>query len=333
MNLPALNTYLGPIMELIHMENVNEVSINEPGGAWIERRGERHYFERPELDLNHLKSLARLIAQSTNQEISEEKPLLSATLPGGYRVQVIFPPACEDDKVIMSIRKYDVLDLSMDEYEKLGAFEDTATEAIKDESVDVLREYLDKKQIKKFITEAVAFKKNIIVSGGTSTGKTTFTNAVLTTIDHSERLITVEDAREIRLKQPNKVHLLVSKGGQGVAKITAQDQIEACLRMAPDRIIVGELRGIEAFSYVRAINTGHPGSIATVHADSPMLAFEQIALMLLQANIGLGRNEIMMYIKNVIDIVVQLKKGKGGRRYVSEILFNDKKDASMGIGL
>ena len=132
------------------------------------------------------------------------------------------------------------------------------------------------------------YKKNVIVSGGTSTGKTTFTNVMLQEIPSDERLITCEDAREIVLNNhPNRLHLLASKGGQGRAKVTTQDLIEACLRLRPDRIIVGELRGVEVFSFLRAINTGHPGSISTLHADAPMMVIEQLKLMVMQAGLGL----------------------------------------------
>ena len=135
-------------------------------------------------------------------------------------------------------------------------------------------------------------------------------------------MITVEDAREIQLPQhPNKVHLLASKGGQGRAKVTTQDLIEACLRLRPDRIIVGELRGAEAFSFLRAINTGHPGSISTLHADTPTMALEQLKLMVMQAGLGMPPEEIKNYILAVIDIVIQLKRGDGGRRDISEIYF------------
>ena len=169
-------------------------------------------------------------------------------------------------------------------------------------------------------------KKNIVISGGTSTGKTTFTNAMLMSIPNNERLITVEDAREIDLKDhPNRVHLLASKGGQGRANVTTQDLIESCLRMRPDRIIVGELRGSEAFSFLRAINTGHPGSISTLHADTPDMAIEQLKMMVMQAGLGLPPNEIKDYILNVVDIVVQLKRGEKGRRYISEVFFNHRK--------
>jgi type IV secretion system protein VirB11 len=122
------------------------------------------------------------------------------------------------------------------------------------------------------------------------------------------------------------VHLIASKGGQGRAKVTTQDLIEACLRLRPDRIIVGELRGAEAFSFLRAINTGHPGSISTLHADSPAMALEQIKLMVMQANLGIPPNQIIPYIRNVIDIVIQLKRTSGGERSISEILFTRSSD-------
>ena len=116
-------------------------------------------------------------------------------------------------------------------------------------------------------------------------------------------------------------HLLASKGAQGRAKVTTQDLIEACLRLRPERIIVGELRGAEAFSFLRAINTGHPGSISTLHADTPLMAIEQLKMMVMQAGLGLSPAEITSYIKNVIDIIIQLKRGEKGKRYISEIYY------------
>ena len=128
--------------------------------------------------------------------------------------------------------------------------------------------------------------------------------------------------REVNIDHlPNRVHLLASKGGQGRAKVTTQDLIESCLRMRPDRIIVGELRGAEAFSYLRAVNTGHPGSIATLHADTPQLAIEQLILMIMQADLGITRDQIKEYVESVIHVIIQLKRGEKGRRYVSEVYF------------
>jgi len=321
MSLAALETYLGPLKEMLDRDGVNEVQINRPCEAWVEVKGDSYCEELPELTYEHLMSLARLIAQSTSQTISEEFPLLSATLPAGYRIQVVFPPACEKGTIAFAIRKANAMKLDLDQYEALGAFQSTTSKKEVDKNDAVLKEMLDAGKIKEFLKAAVRGKKNIIISGGTSTGKTTFMNAALQAIPFDERLITVEDAREIQMEQPNRLHLLVSKGGQGRCKVTTGDQIEACLRLSPSRIIVGELRGAEAFSFLRAVNTGHPGSIATLHADTPQLAFEQLTLMVMQAGLGMTRQEIKGYIDGVIDIVVQLKKGAKGRRFVSQIYF------------
>jgi type IV secretion system protein VirB11 len=321
-NFAALETFLLPLHAIFAQDGVAEVSINKPGEVWVECRGEMSCHIIPELTLEHLMNLGRLVAQSTEQIVSEEKPLLSATLPNGYRIQVVFPPACELGTVAMSIRKGMQLQLTLDDYKKMGAFDATTTVEKQDPIITTLLDYLHNNQIAEFLEASVKSKQNIIVSGGTSTGKTTFTNAALLSIPTDERIITCEDAREIKLPQhKNRLHLLASKGGQGRAQVTMEQLIEACLRLRPDRIIIGELRGAEAFSFLRAINTGHPGSIATLHADSPMMALEQLKLMVMQAGLGLPAEEIKNYILSVIDAIVQLKRGDKGRRYVSEIYF------------
>ena len=322
MSIAALDSYLLPIKQILDRDGVNEASINRPFEVWIEYKGDMIREELPSFDLQHLKSLGRLIAQSTEQRLSEEEPLLSATLPNGYRVQIVFPPACEQGCVVISIRKPSSLKWNLDDYEKMGMFDATSVGAVEDKNNLILTKLLKLNRIKDFLHRAVLYKKNIIISGGTSTGKTTFTNAVIRSIPNDERLITVEDAREVDLNEhPNRVHLLASKGGQGRSKVTTQDLIEACLRLRPERIIVGELRGVEAFSFLRAINTGHPGSISTLHADTPLMAIEQLKMMVMQAGLGMTPTEISSYIKNVVDIVVQLKRGDKGRRYVSEVYF------------
>jgi len=323
-SIAALETYLAPLNVLFDEEGISEISINRPGEAWIEKYGDMEYRPLPEFNFEHLKTLARLVAQFTEQNVTEENPLLSATLPGGYRIQIVFPPACEPGIVAMSIRKQTVVDLDLEQYEALGAFQSTKVrEAVNEEDVE-LRHLLDSGAIREFITKSVLYKKNIIVSGGTSTGKTTFLNATLKKIPEEERVITCEDARELKIEHlPNRVHLLSSKGGQGRADVDTQKLIEACLRLRPDRIMVGELRGAEAFSYLRAINTGHPGSITTLHADSPALAIEQLILMIMQAGLNISREQIKEYVENVINVIIQLKRGAGGKRYVSEIYFKE----------
>lgn len=322
MSIAALDSYLSPLKAILDRDGVNEVSINRPFEVWVEMKGDMTREELPTFDLEHLKSLGRLVAQATEQRLSEEEPLLSATLPNGFRIQIVFPPACEQGCVVMSIRKPSSLKWSLDDYDKMGMFDSTSVGELEDKNDLILTKLLKLNRIKDFLERAVIYKKNIIISGGTSTGKTTFTNAVIRSIPHEERLITVEDAREIDLSSHlNHVHLLASKGSQGRAKVTTQDLIEACLRLRPERIIVGELRGSEAFSFLRAINTGHPGSISTLHADTPRMAIEQLKMMVMQSGLGMTPSEITSYIRNVVDIVVQLKRGSKGRRYVSEIYF------------
>lgn len=322
MSITALQTYLAPIQKLFEREGVTEISINQPYEAWVEERGHMRREEVGDFSLDHLKSLARLIAQSTDQHISEEAPLLSATLPNGERIQIVFPPAVEVGSVAMSIRKPSTLDLDLDQYESYGAFQSTEVAKLENTHDVMLRQLLNEGNVKEFIKQSVKLKKNIVVSGGTSTGKTTFVNAALKEIPAEERIITVEDAREVKIDHiSNRVHLLASKGGQGLAKVTTQDLIEACLRLRPDRIIVGELRGAEAFSFLRAVNTGHPGSVSTLHADTPSLAIEQLILMVMQAGLGITRDQIKNYVENVVNVIIQLKRGDRGRRYVSEVYF------------
>ncbi len=323
-SIVALETFLGPLHTFFEQEGITEISINRPGEIWVERFGEMEHHDIPEFTFDHLRSMGHLVAQSTNQMVSEEKPLLAATLPDGYRIQVVFPPACEPYTVAMSIRKQTVINLNLEQYEAIGAFESTIVRKNENEDDIMLRKLLDQGAIREFISKAVKLRRNVIVSGGTSTGKTTFMNAALKEIPIDERVLTVEDAREINIDHlPNRVHLVASRGGQGRALVTTQDLIEACLRLRPDRIVVGELRGVEAFSYLRAINTGHPGSITTLHADSPALAIEQLILMIMQSNLGLKREEIKDYVQAIVNVIIQLKRGPKGKRYVSEVYFRE----------
>ncbi|GDX35502.1 type VI secretion protein [Alphaproteobacteria bacterium] len=329
-SIAALDSFMLPLKQILDRDGVNEVSINRPHEVWVELKGDMIKEDLPSFDIDHLKSLGRLVAQATEQRLSEEEPLLSATLPNGFRIQIVFPPACEQGCVIISIRKPSVLKWTLEDYDKMGMFDSTSVGEIEDKNSLILTKLLQLNRIKEFLQRSVLYKKNIIISGGTSTGKTTFTNAVIRSIPFEERLITVEDAREIDLSShPNRVHLIASKGGQGRSKVTTQDLIEACLRLRPERIIVGELRGTEAFSFLRAINTGHPGSISTLHADTPLMAIEQLKMMVMQAGLGMTPSEIVSYIRNVVDVIVQLKRGNKGRRFISEVYFRPLHDPNF----
>lgn len=326
MSQVPIETYLRPLRPYVDQEGVMEISINKPGEVWIERLGGSRGMERhevPELTFTHLQTLARLLAQYSEQVVSEETPLLSATLPDGCRVQVVLPPAVEPGAIGISIRKQALLDMSLDDYEKRGAFDGVNSQGSTQRSNDaLLDEFYRAGRFRDFIEAALLTKKNILISAGTSAGKTTFLNACLKAIPMEERIITIEDAREVRPPQPNRLHLLASRGGQGRAKVTPQQLLEASLRLRPDRIILGELRGAEAFTYLRAINSGHPGSITTIHADSPRLAFEQLTLMVMQADLGMERRHILEYVQSIIPIMVQLGRNNQGKLMISNISYN-----------
>ena len=249
-------------------------------------------------------------------------PLLSATLPDGARVQIVAPPATRGPMAI-AIRKHVVNDMSLDDYAAAGAFAHARRASLEDRSRldQALQAELDAGNIAEFLRGAVRARKNIVVSGGTSTGKTTFLNALVKEIPLRERLVVIEDTPEVRLAHPNAVGLVAVRGELGEARVSTESLLQASLRLRPDRIILGELRGAEAYSFLRAVNSGHPGSITTVHADSPRAATSQIALMVLQSGANLGRAEIVDYVEAMVDVAIQLVRDHG-RRLVGEIVFN-----------
>ncbi|MDB5975039.1 MAG: P-type transfer ATPase VirB11 [Nevskia sp.] len=318
----ALRAFLGPLAELLARPEITEVSINQPGEAFVDAGGTIERLALPELGYDHLQRLASLIAYETHQVTDAERPLLSAWLPTGQRVQVVMPPACEAGTVVMSFRRQAERQYTLEDYDASGMFDAVAVvqdDALSPDDLELIG-LLGSGKLKDFLRHAVRYRKNIVVSGSTSSGKTTFLNTLLREVPADERLLTIEDVRELRTSVPNTAHLLASKGGQGVAKVTIQDLLEACLRLRPDRIIMGELRGAEASSFLHAVNSGHPGSLTSVHADSPALAFERLALMVMQGNAALTREQILAYLRGVVDIVVQVRKC-GAERKVSAIYF------------
>jgi type IV secretion system protein VirB11 len=319
-----LDAYLRPLAPWLDRPDVTDILINAPGEVWVETLGgpaERH--PAPELTDTALWRLAGQIAASAHQGISREHPLLAATLPSGARVQIVAPPATRGPMAI-AIRKHVVNDLGLNDYEASGAFEGVRRVdlAAPSEQEEDLRRALAEGRFADLLRLAVRAHKNIVVSGGTSTGKTTFLNALVKEIDPQERLVLIEDTPEIRLEHPNAIGLVAVRGALGEAAVTTEDLLQASLRLRPDRIILGELRGAEAYSFLRAVNSGHPGSITTVHADNPRAAVEQIALMVLQAGSSLARGEIIDYVRGVVDVAVQLER-RNGRRMVTQVHVRD----------
>lgn len=316
-----LKAFLAPLAGVLARDDVTDIYVNRPGEIWAESLGggvER--YNAPELDAPTLDRLARQIAALSHQGISREHPLLSASLPDGSRVQIAAPPATRGPMAI-AIRKHISSDLALGDYVASGAFDRTRRGVTPGKSeIDLrLAELLAAGDIAGMLATAVKARKNILVSGGTSTGKTTFLNALIREIPADERLILIEDTPEIHQHHENLVGLLAVRGALGEARVNATDLLAASLRMRPDRIILGELRGEEAYTFLRAINTGHPGSMTSVHADSAERAIEQIVLLVLQAGTQLSRDDVRHYVRSTVDVYIQLER-TGGQRRVAEVL-------------
>ena len=316
-----LDSFLAPLAPWLAREDVTDIWINRPGELWIEALGggiERH--DDASLTEDLLRRLARQVAAFGSQGISRAQPLLAASLPDGSRVQVVAPPATRGGHVI-AIRRHVASDLSLGDWEDEQAFDGLDADAVSLETEPQWRS-LGEREAAGALREAVTSRRNVIIAGGTSTGKTTFLNALLAEIPAHERLILIEDTEELRLKHANAVGLIAARGSLSEAQVTAEDLLIAALRMRPDRIILGELRGHEAFTFLRAVNTGHPGSMTTIHADTPQRAIEQLALLVLQAASRLARDDVRDYVRQSIDVFVQLERNNGKRR-VSQVLVRE----------
>ncbi|QMW22458.1 P-type DNA transfer ATPase VirB11 [Sandaracinobacteroides saxicola] len=306
---------LAPLDPYLARGDITDLYINRPGELWTETLGgkvERH--DMPSLTAALLARMSEQVAALTGQGISRAQPLLSAMLPDGARAQFVAPSATRGDMAI-AIRKHQAREVGIDDYQSQSWF--LPSRAGLSSGPGYAAGGNQAQQLK----DAVSRRLNVLISGGTSTGKTTFLNALLREVDADERLILIEDTPEIALTHANAVGLLASRGGMGEARIDMNDLLTAALRMRPDRIILGELRGPEAFTFLRAVNTGHQGSMTTIHADSPARAVEQLALLVLESGSRLSRADVADYVRASIDVYVHLAR-HGGNRYVSELSFN-----------
>ena len=304
-----LEAYLKPFAEWLERDTVTEILVNKPGEIWVEdaAAGGMQKIVRPDIDDRLIQRLAEQVARVSHQGINREHPLLGATLPDGARVQFCGPPAARKHWA-MAIRRHRRLDLPLDAYDT-GPLTPAEQGALPDPQAEPVA----------FLREAIRQRRTILVSGGTSTGKTTFLNAMLGEIPKQERVVLVEDTPELKLPGENGVGLVAVKGELGEAKVTANELLQAALRLRPDRIVLGELRGQESVSFLRAINTGHPGSFSTIHANTLRGALEQLSLMVMQTGIGLTRSDTIAYAASVIDVVVQLSRDSSGKRGIAHI--------------
>ena len=313
---PGVTGLLSPLQDFLDDEQVSEILINRPQEVFVERKGKMLRFDLPVLTSQYLRRLFMLIANENKQTLSETSPLLSGNLEDGSRVQLVIPQAAQYET--LSIRKFTLQRLNFEDYARKGFFNEVKAVGLEDyalidETEQSLQRLYQEQNWQAFLKQAILAKKNIVISGATSSGKTTFLNSCTEQIPLDERLITLENTYEIKAPHQNIVRLKALKSTQN--GITMQDLLQASLRLRPDRIIMGEIRGKEIFDFVSACSTGHSGALATIHANNPKVAFMRMAQLYKLNNVsGMSEADIYKALHEVIDIVVQLQKTPQGRR-------------------
>ncbi len=335
----SLSLFLGPLGRLLDDPEVTEICINEPGIAFVERQSGWAREELPFASYDWCLAIAKLVANFTRQRISANEPLLSATLPGGERIQIVLPPATQERTVSITIRRPSSALWTLDELDGMGIFGPTrSVPAIPAHHVQVehlapedieLTGLLARRQFAAFLRRAVLLRKNILFSGATGSGKTTVSKALILEVPAEDRLITIEDVKELSLRnQPNHVRLFYSQGAQGQAEVTPGQLLASAKRQRPDRVFVSELRtGDEVYDYLVSVNTGHPGSITSVHADTAEMAFVALAQLMKrsQAGQGMSTREGVELAQMSVDVVVQCARDRsstGSPRIVREIWYD-----------
>ncbi|MEY3340314.1 MAG: hypothetical protein RLZZ269_225 [Actinomycetota bacterium] len=296
----VLNDLLGfgPLQDLLDDPSISEVMANGPESIFIESNGRIRRSHRSfESEEQMMKVIERMV-RSSGRRVDQSSPMVDARLPDGSRLNVVLPPLAVDGPSI-TIRKFTCGRLTTNDLVDRGSLSaDAAT----------------------FLEAAVLGKSNILVSGGTGTGKTTILNILSSYIGRSERVVTVEDAVELNLDLPNLIRLEARPANsEGAGEVSIRDLVRNSLRMRPDRIVVGEVRGQEALDMLQAMNTGHEGSLSTLHANTPRDALRRLETMVLLAGVELPLRAIREQIASAIDLIVQLSRDAEGRRFVSSI--------------
>jgi pilus assembly protein CpaF len=288
----------GPLERLLSDDSITEIMVNGPGDIWIERQGRLYETTVRFNDDSHLRRIINKMVAQVGRRVDESSPMVDARLPDGSRVNVIIPPLSLSGPLV-TIRKFPKKRLTLDDMVNLGT--------ISDEAVGFLR-------------LCVQAELNILISGGTGTGKTTLLNALSAAIPESDRIVTIEDAAELQLHQEHVLRLEGRpKNIEGEGEISIRELVRNSLRMRPDRIIVGEVRGAEALDMLQAMNTGHDGSMSTVHANTPRDALHRIETMVLMAGFDLPVRAIRQQVSSALDLIVHLDRFEDGSRRVSQI--------------
>ncbi|ENM5795562.1 CpaF family protein [Vibrio mimicus] len=293
---------LGPLQALLENDDISDIMINGPSDIFIEIGGKVQKSPIQFVNEKQLNTIAKRIASAVGRRIDESKPLCDARLADGSRVNIVIPPLAIDGTSI-SIRKFKEQKIKLENLVEFGAL-----------SVEMA----------KLLSIASHCKCNILISGGTGSGKTTLLNALSGFIGNTERIVTIEDAAELQLQQPHIVRLETRQACvEGTGEVTARDLVINALRMRPDRIIVGECRGGEAFEMLQAMNTGHDGSMSTLHANTPRDAIARVESMVMMATASLPIQAIRRTIVSAVDLIVQVKRLHDGSRkvmFISEII-------------
>jgi pilus assembly protein CpaF len=288
----------GPLDEFLRDPMVSDILVNGPQKIYVERQGRLEATDATFLDNDHLLRVIRRIADNVGRRVDESTPMLDARLPDGSRVNAIIPPLALDGPAV-SIRRFGTNPLDMHRLIE----------------IDALRE-----EMAVFVEACVQCKLNILISGGTGTGKTTFLNALSRWIPAGERVVTIEDAAELQLQQPHVVRLETRPPNiEGKGEVTQRDLLRNSLRMRPDRIVIGEVRGGEALDMLQAMNTGHEGSMTTVHANSPRDALRRLENMVSMAGLNFPVQAIRDQIGSALDVLIHLGRLSGGRRKILQI--------------
>ena len=291
-------TGYGPLRPLLVDESINDIMVNGPANIYVERSGKLERVAVRFRNNDHIASVAQKIAAQVGRRVDESSPMVDCRLPDGSRVNIIFPPLAIHSPCI-SIRKFPSHRLNM-----AGMIENGSMTPAIGQVLEI----------------AARSRLNVLVSGGTGSGKTTLLNAMSQFIDHSERIVTIEDAAELQLQQPHVISLETRPPSlEGTGLVTQRDLLWNALRMRPDRIVVGEVRGAEAFDMLQAMNTGHDGSISTVHANSARDALTRIENMVQMGQVNLPSRAIRSQIVAALDIIVQVERMRDGQRRIIQI--------------
>ena len=289
---------LGPLQSLMEDESISDIMINGPDQIYIERNGLLEVSKVTFIDESQLLLIAKRIATRVGRRVDDSSPTCDARLEDGSRVNIVIPPVAIDGTSI-SIRKFKKNSLGLDSLVKFGAMTD---------------------EMSKILMIAARARLNILISGGTGSGKTTMLNALSQFISDKERIVSIEDAAELKLQQPHVVRLETKTAGiEGSGAVTQRDLVINSLRMRPDRIIVGECRGGEAFEMLQAMNTGHDGSMSTLHANTPRDALARVEAMVMMGTENLPLEAIRRTIVSAVDLVIQISRLHDGSRKVMSI--------------